>query len=77
MPDDVAQGLAEIYFNPQRGSEALTKIMPLLENYARNKSVSEALGLGAGVVGSRVAPKQPYKEPTKPSVFGLQKKMNR
>jgi Soluble lytic murein transglycosylase and related regulatory proteins (some contain LysM/invasin domains) len=74
MPDDVAQGLAEIYFNPQRGSEALTKIMPLLENYARNKSVSEALGLGAGVVGSRVAPKQPYKEPTKPSVFGLQKK---
>lgn len=53
MPADLAQKVAKIYFDPKSGYDSLQKIMPLLQQYAANKSFSEAAGKGASVIGSR------------------------
>jgi hypothetical protein len=42
MSDDLAQGVAKIYFDPNTGRGAINKIAPLLDDYARNKSAVEA-----------------------------------
>lgn len=47
MDEELAQNMARIYFDPKRGSEALGRIMPLLEDYARNRAATDALS-GAG-----------------------------
>lgn len=53
MPEDLAQEMARIYFDPRRGSDAIQKIMPLLEDYARNKAATDALGSAGRFVASR------------------------
>lgn len=54
MPDEIAQELSKIYFNPQRGSESLGRIIPLLEQYAKNRQVAGAVSKGTGAAASRV-----------------------
>lgn len=48
MPDELAQEMAKIYFDPKRGSEAVNKIIPLLEQYAKNKVAAGAAGTLSG-----------------------------
>ena len=52
LPDEVAQGLAKIYFDPKSGRKALDRIIPLIEQYARNNAVAGAAGRSAGRVSS-------------------------
>lgn len=42
LSEEMAQNMARIYFDPKRGMEALGKIRPLLEDYARNKAAADA-----------------------------------
>jgi len=53
MPEDLAQKVAKIYFDPKAGKQAVDKILPLLKQYAANKSFSEAVGKGAAVTSAR------------------------
>lgn len=55
MPEEIAQGLAKIYFDPKKGGESLNKILPLLEQYAKNKSFSSLTGTITGGAASREA----------------------
>lgn len=53
MPADLAQKVAKIYFDPRAGKESLDKILPLLQQYAKNKSFSEGAGKAAGAAGAK------------------------
>jgi len=44
--DKTAQELAEIYFNPTRGRDALSKILPLKEAFGKNQNISEVFRSG-------------------------------
>lgn len=48
LPDDVAKGLAKIYFDPKSGLNSLEKIKPLLKSYAKNKIIASNISSGAG-----------------------------
>lgn len=52
MPDDLAQEMARIYFDPKRGKEAINRIIPLLERYAQVKTGVGAAGKLAGESGA-------------------------
>jgi hypothetical protein len=53
MPDDLAQGLADIYFNPTRGKDSLTRVTSLLNDYAQNRKAADAVIKGASKITSR------------------------
>ncbi len=53
MSDEVAQGLAKIYFDPATGRGSIEKVLPLLRQYAKNKNFSELLAKTTGAPGSR------------------------
>jgi hypothetical protein len=55
MPEDLAQGLADIYFNPTRGKDTLTRVASLLDDYARNRRAADAVMKGANVATTRGA----------------------
>jgi hypothetical protein len=55
MPEDLAQGLADIYFNPRRGKDTLTRVASLLDDYGRNRKAADALIKGANVATTRGA----------------------
>lgn len=60
VPDEVAQGLARIYFDPKRGSEAIKNILPLLRKYQATRKVSGAAAKGVGIeTGQTTAPPGP------------------
>lgn len=42
IPDELAQRMAEIYFDPKRGAEAINKVVPLLEQYGANRQMAQA-----------------------------------
>ena len=48
MPEDLAQEMAKIYFDPKRGKDAIQKILPLLENYAKTRDISKVIGATSG-----------------------------
>lgn len=61
MPESTAQELARIYFDPRIGSKKLQSLMPILEQYAKNKQVAGVAGNLAGVASrdsSYVVPSQ-------------------
>lgn len=47
--EETAKELAKIYFDPKRGSESIQKIIPLLEQYAKTRTLSNALSKGAAI----------------------------
>lgn len=53
MDEDLAKKMAEIYFSPSKGKEAISKILPLLEQYQTNKELSRILGTGVGTQSAR------------------------
>lgn len=53
MPEKTAQGLARIYFDPKTGASKLKKILPLLEQYAKNQIAGEMAGKAGGVTAAR------------------------
>jgi len=55
IPDELAQGIAEIYFNPRAGADTLGRIQPLLDAYGKNKSVADAVSALGGLATSRGA----------------------
>lgn len=60
IPDEVAQGLSRIYFDPKKGSQAIQNILPLLKKYQNTRGVSGAVAKGVGLGTSReVAPPGP------------------
>jgi hypothetical protein len=48
LSEDVAKGIARIYFDPKKGRETLDRIIPLLEKYATNARVAGDLGRVSG-----------------------------
>jgi hypothetical protein len=75
LSDDVAQGVAKIYFDPNTGRQTISKIQPLIEQYAKNKSLvdlgttaaEKATTLGA-VSGQEVYPNPLQGQSVKPSI---------
>ena len=55
LDDETAQKVARIYFDSGTGKEALNKIVPLLESYAKTKTAAKAAGTVGGVSTGRVA----------------------
>jgi hypothetical protein len=55
MPEDLAQGLADIYFNPTRGKDSLTRVTALLNDYARNRKTADAVAKSASAATTRAA----------------------
>jgi hypothetical protein len=53
MPEELAQGLTDIYFNPQRGKDSLTRVASLLNDYAANRKAADAVAKGASVATTR------------------------
>jgi len=52
ISDDVAQGMAQIYFNTEKGLSSLQKVKPLIEQYGKN---ARAIGQLAGAAESATA----------------------
>lgn len=78
MPEELAQGMAKIYFDPKHGAEALEKITPLLKQYAKNKDVSALLGKVSGLSAPRgseklINAKKEKEIPLGNGVFSVQK----
>jgi hypothetical protein len=55
MPEELAQGLADIYFNPTRGKDSLTRVASLLDDYARNRRAADAVVKGSNLASTRGA----------------------
>lgn len=74
MPDDVAQKLAKIYFDPKTGADTLAKITPLLEQYSRNSKFAGALGKESGAGVAKQAAREiaePRKKPSESAISSM------
>lgn len=58
MPEEVAQGLAKIYFDPKTGKETIRNIMPLMKAYKDNKVLANALTQASAKGGTSSAVSQ-------------------
>lgn len=52
MPEQTAQNLAKIYFDPQTGQETLNRIIPLVRQIAKERALSAQLGQNTGLLGA-------------------------
>jgi hypothetical protein len=69
VPDDIAQGMAQIYFNTEKGISALQNVKPLVEQYGKNARVIGEVATAAESAAARAG--APAIQDTVPTKKGL------